>query len=129
MAGLPHLLMRKRPARRASPFKGAGFTNLARAAQPPELWPFWGGGDGLLELFHLGVVELDRGRAAEDRDRDLEAGPLLVDILDRAVERGEGAGGHLALLADRGGDLVLEARIGVNHVPAMSHLRKPQATS
>src|SRR5882757_4566489 len=46
-----------------------------------------------LEFFDLGVIELDRGRPAEDRDCDLEPGPFLVDVLDGAVERGEGAVG------------------------------------
>src|ERR671912_570492 len=47
-------------------------------------------GSGLLDLR---VLKLDRRGAAEDRDRHLEAGAALVDLLDSAVERGEGAVG------------------------------------
>src|SRR6185437_11171980 len=51
-----------------------------------------------LHLFDLGVFELDRGRPAEDRHRDLDPRPLLVDLLDRAVERGERTVAHPHLL-------------------------------
>src|SRR3546814_6391150 len=53
-----------------------------------------------LQLLDLRVLQLDRRRAPEDRHRDLEARALLVDLLDQAVERGEGAVGHPHLLAD-----------------------------
>jgi hypothetical protein len=46
------------------------------------------------------VFQIDRRRAAEDRDRDLDARTLLVDFLDRAVERGERTVGDAHLLAD-----------------------------
>src|SRR5882757_4909046 len=38
------------------------------------------------DLLDLRILELDRGRAAEDRDRDLEPRLLLVDLFDDAVE-------------------------------------------
>src|SRR5215218_7325797 len=52
------------------------------------------------DLLHLAVFEFDRGRPAEDRDRHLEAGAALVNLLDDAVEGREGAVGHPDLLAD-----------------------------
>src|ERR1700743_3957324 len=55
---------------------------------------------GRSDLLDLRVFELDRGRTAEDRHRALEAAPLLVHFLDRAVERGEGAVADPHLLAD-----------------------------
>src|SRR3954471_2710810 len=55
---------------------------------------------GTSGLLDLRVFQLHRRRAAEDRDRDLEAGAALVDLLDGAVERGEGAVGNAHLLAD-----------------------------
>jgi hypothetical protein len=59
-------------------------------------------------LLDLGVFELDRRGAAEDRDRHLEAGAALVDLLDDPVERGEGAVGD----ADRLADLELDRGLG-----------------
>ena len=52
------------------------------------------------DLLDLPVFEFDRRRAAEDRHRDLEPGAALVDLLDDAVEGGEGAVGDADLLAD-----------------------------
>src|SRR6185312_7106325 len=60
--------------------------------------------DGSGNFFDLAVFQLDRGRAAEDRDRDAKARPLLVDLLDRAVEAGERAVGDAHGLADLEGD-------------------------
>src|SRR5258708_8180504 len=74
-----------------------------------------------LEFFDLGVIELDRGRPAEDRDRDLEPGPFLVDVLDGAVERSEGAVGDLDLLADLGADG------GLGPLNALLHLAQDAA--
>src|SRR5688572_8797648 len=51
-------------------------------------------------LLDLPVFELDRRGAAEDRHRHLEAGAVLVDLLDDAGEGGEGAVGDAHLLAD-----------------------------
>src|SRR3954454_11829792 len=42
-------------------------------------------------LLDLRVFDLDGRGAAEDRDRHFQAGAVLVDLLDDAVERGEGA--------------------------------------
>src|SRR5712671_1823385 len=52
------------------------------------------------DLLDLGIFELDRGRPAEDRYRDLDPRLLLVDLLDDAVERGERSVGDAHLLAD-----------------------------
>src|SRR4051794_10637569 len=51
------------------------------------------------DFFDLREVEFDRGRPAEDRDGDADLGLVVVDVLDRAVEIGEGAfldANHLA---------------------------------
>src|ERR1700757_481835 len=37
-------------------------------------------------LFDMAEVQLQAGRATEDRDRDLDLGLLVIDVLDRAVE-------------------------------------------
>ena len=68
------------------------------------------------ERMHLRVVEFDRSRPAEDRNGDFHAGPFLVDILDRAVERGERTVGNAHLLAD----LERDRRLGMLH--AFLHL-------
>ena len=52
------------------------------------------------KLLYLRVLQLDRRGSAEDRNRDLESGPLLIDLLDVAVEGGEGTVGNPDLLAD-----------------------------
>src|SRR5260370_22486075 len=88
-------LMRK--GWRRPPPRGGGAKKIWTARHNPEFVPLYGGES---DLFHLRVVELDRGRTAENRHRDLQTCPLLVHILDRAVERGKGAVGHLDLLAD-----------------------------
>src|ERR1700680_2902504 len=51
-------------------------------------------------LLDLGIFELDRGRPAKDRHRDLDPRLLLVDLLDDAVERGERPVGDADLFAD-----------------------------
>src|SRR5437667_4479421 len=51
-------------------------------------------------LLNLRVFELDRGRPAKDRHRDLDPRLLLVDLLDDTVERGERPVGDAHLLAD-----------------------------
>src|SRR5712691_9776065 len=51
-------------------------------------------------LLNLRILELDRGRPAKDRHRDLDPRLLLVDLLDDAVERGERPVGNPHLLAD-----------------------------
>src|ERR1019366_3729205 len=43
------------------------------------------------DLFDLREIELDRRRAAEDRDRDAYLGLVVVDVFHRAVEIGERA--------------------------------------
>src|SRR5215831_20283497 len=58
----------------------------------------------LLQLLHLPHFELDAGRTAEDRDRDLEPRATLVDLLDHAVEGGERPVGDAHLLAHLEGD-------------------------
>src|SRR3954447_9086667 len=51
-------------------------------------------------LLDLRVFELDGRGATEDRDRHFQAGAVLVDLLDDAVEGGEGTVGDADLLAD-----------------------------
>src|SRR6185312_3093989 len=53
-----------------------------------------------LHFLHLRILQLDRGGAAEDRDRDLDPRFLLVDLFDEAVERGERPFLDANLLAD-----------------------------
>src|SRR5689334_5092729 len=114
--------MRKRPARtNASPSQGRGVYQFNPRRTTPESWPFWGGSRPPLKLFDLGVIELDRGRAAEDRNRDLEAGALLVDVLDGAVEGGKGTVRHLDLLTD------LEADGGLGPFDALLDLLQDAA--
>src|SRR3954451_12370584 len=55
---------------------------------------------GRLYLLDLSKLQFDRGRAAEDRNRDLDARAAFVDLLDGAVERGERAVRNTHLLAD-----------------------------
>src|SRR6185295_14959908 len=59
-----------------------------------------------LKLLDLPEFELNRRRAAEDRDRNFQPRPRLVHFLDGSVERREWAVGHAHLLAhlerDRG---------------------------
>src|SRR5919109_450511 len=108
------------------------------------MWWLLLGGSELLDLVE---GELDRGLAAEDRHQHLELLLVGVDLGDRAGELGERAGGDGDRLADlpfdarlelldrlgledlllhvhRGDaalevrlDLVLVARVGVDHVP------------
>src|SRR4051794_9402148 len=61
---------------------------------------------GGLELGDLAELELDGGLAPEDVHEHRELGAGDVDVGDRAVEVGKGAGDDAHLLAD----LVLEAR-------------------
>src|ERR1044071_5575877 len=68
-------------------------------------------------LLDLGIFELDRGGAAEDRHRHLEPRLLLVDLLDHAVERGEGAIRDPPLLADIEGDRRLRPLDAFLHLP------------
>src|SRR5271169_1210004 len=97
----------------ASLSRARGLPNKTPSHKPPYRAP--------LQLFHLCVIELDGGRTAEDRDRDLEPGPFLVDVLDGAVERGKGAVGHLDLLAD------LEADGGLGPLDAFLDLLEDPA--
>ena len=69
------------------------------------------------DLLHLSELQLHRCRAAEDRDCNLEARALLVDLFDVSLERCERPIGDLDLLTDferDGGlgplDAVLSAR-------------------
>src|ERR1051326_9050282 len=59
---------------------------------------------GHLQLLHLPELELDRGRAPEDRDRDFHPRARVVDFLDDAVEGGERTVRDTNLLADLEGD-------------------------
>ena len=65
------------------------------------------------DLLDLAVFQLDRRGAAEDRHGDAQAGPLLVDVLDRAVEAGERTVGDADVLAD------LEADRGLRTLDAL----------
>src|SRR5215213_6285972 len=58
----------------------------------------------MLELLDLRVLQLDRGRPAEDRDRHLEPALGLVDLLDHPAERGERAVGDADVVARHEGD-------------------------
>src|SRR3978361_513577 len=60
-------------------------------------------------LLDLGIFELDRRRAAEDRHGDLEARAALVDLFNRAVEGRERSVGDADGLADLEGDRGLRA--------------------
>src|SRR5688500_1929711 len=53
-----------------------------------------------LDLLDLPIFQFDRGRAAEDRHRHLEAALLFVHFLHEAGERGERAVVDPHLLAD-----------------------------
>src|SRR5262245_23990063 len=57
-----------------------------------------------LQLLHLPHLELHPGWPAEDRNRDLEPGAPVVDLLDHAVEGGERSFRDPHLLAHLEGD-------------------------
>src|SRR5690349_4282866 len=52
------------------------------------------------DFFDLSVLKVHRRRATKDRNLDLEARTLFIDILNNAVERGERTVGYANLLAD-----------------------------
>src|SRR5437763_8773489 len=85
------------------------------------------------DLLDLRVFKLDRGRPAEDRDRDLEPRFLLVDLLDDAVERGERPVRNPHLLADLEADRRLRPLDPLLHLPhdpgrlALADRRRPRA--
>src|SRR6476620_6940555 len=54
----------------------------------------------LLRQLDLLEVELDRGRAAEDRNRDLDPVLVEIELFDHAVEAGEGPVEDLDRIAD-----------------------------
>src|SRR5689334_3506051 len=87
-----------------------------RPSPQPSPRPRGEGEGGELDLFNLRIFQLDRGGATEDRDRDLETRALLVDILDQAVERGEGPVADPDLLADLKGDRRLRAFDSLLHL-------------
>src|SRR5436190_20150734 len=68
------------------------------------------------DLLDLTELQLHRRRPAEDRNTHLEAGPLLVHLLDVTLESGEGAVRHAHLLAD------LEGHHGLGPLHALLHL-------
>src|SRR5262249_20569190 len=70
------------------------------------------------KFFDLTEFQFDRGRAAEDRHRDLHARTVFVHFLDHAVERRERAVGHTHLLAD------LERDRRLRTIDAFLHLLK-----
>src|SRR5580693_5108464 len=86
-------------------------------------------------LLDLGVFELDRGRPAKDRHRDLDPRLLLVDLLDDAVERGERPIADPHLLADLEGDRrlrPLDAFLHLMHDPrglGLGDRRRPAAAA
>src|ERR1700687_2730128 len=86
-------------------------------------------------LFDLRIFELDRGRPAEDRHRDLDPRFLLVDFLDDAVERGERPVGDAHLLAHLEDDRrlrPLDALLDLAHDPrglALADRRRPAAAA
>src|SRR6266705_452482 len=85
-----------------------GFRRGARPAAPGS------------HLLDLRVFELDRGRPAKDRHRDLDPRLLLVDLLDDAVERGERPVRDAHLLADLEDDRrlrPLDALLDLAHDP------------
>src|SRR5690606_29305709 len=94
-AGLTSHLFTRRPCRRLHP---------ARAERSGSA------------LFDLSELEIHRHRAPEDRNFDLEAGPLLVHFLDEAVKRGERPVRHAHMLADR------ERARGLRPVDPLLHL-------
>src|SRR5215212_8616157 len=69
-----------------------------------------------LYLLDLRKFQFDRRRAAEDRNRDLDARAAFVDLLDGAVERGERTIRNANLLAD------LERDRRLRPVDALLHL-------
>src|SRR3954465_6090485 len=71
---------------------------------------------GRLYLLDLSKLQFDRGRAAEDRNRDLDARAAFVDLLDGAVERRERTVRHADLLAH------LERDRRLRPVDALLHL-------
>src|SRR5262245_30575318 len=77
---------------------GARYTALA--GLPPSAPPRPKPAAEFLKLLHLGVFQLHRGSAAEDRYGDLEPALFLIHFLDQAVERGERPVGDAHLLAD-----------------------------
>src|SRR6185436_7435152 len=68
---------------------------------------------GLLDLTEL---QLDRGRASKNRDRDAQAALLVVHVFDRALEIRERAVLHAHHLAD------LEQHLGLGLLHALAHL-------
>src|SRR3990172_5852388 len=60
--------------------------------------------NAFLNLLHLRKLQLDGRRPAENRDRDLDARALLIDVLHEPVERCERAVAHAYRLADLEGD-------------------------
>src|SRR5436305_11572172 len=67
--------VRARNPRSSSSRRARSWVPGSRCASPGMTEFTWSG------LLDLRVFELDRRRAAEDRDRDLEAGAVLVDLL------------------------------------------------
>src|SRR5216683_673798 len=67
-------------------------------------WPPATNDPNASNLFDLRILQLHRGGAAEDRNRDFEPGLLLIDLLDETIKRGERPIRNAHLLADLEGD-------------------------
>src|SRR4029077_12448643 len=69
-----------------------------------------------LSFFNLSELQLDRGRASENRDRDAQAALLVVHVFQRTLEVGERAILHAHHLA------YLEQHLGLGLLHALAHL-------
>src|SRR5947209_19358169 len=104
--------MPRRPSSRAS--RGRAVTGSGSASTPPAYAAMLRicSTRSLLRQLDLFEIELDRGRAAEDRDRDLDPVLVEVELLDDAVEAGERTVEDFDGIADLVIDADLLARLG-----------------
>src|SRR5690606_33291278 len=102
MTALPILLACRKTGCCSSVVRVA-YDGPAKAACPPTCSGPASAGpqSALLDLTEL---QIDRRGPTEDRDLDLQARPLLIDLLDHAVERGEWPIRYTDLLPDLEGD-------------------------
>src|SRR5687768_13077819 len=100
----------------AGPIGGEGFALPAGTCSLMSPTIFLATHFSLLRLLNLTELELDRGRAAKDRDRHAQAALLVVDVLHRALEVGERAVLHAHHLAH------LEEHLGLGLLHALAHL-------